>query len=473
MNGRRITRLAFAIVILSFALSTFVSMWSLRLLADQNRRDLARALSFRIYDSIKSELSEPLTVARSMARDPFLIKAFKEEDPACGASSEQSLARYLAAQKNAFGFEAAFAVTAASMCYYSYGGINKRIDPAADPRDRWYDSFVSSGKPYALNSDRDELSQGRWTVFANVRVEDENGNFLGVCGAGARMTGNHDLFVSLERAYGVRISLVNPAGITEVDTAESRIGQPYPVNIPLGDTRDCVYQDLDGDSFAVAKYIDNLGWYLVIESDGSAVKKELMNVLLLNVVLCVIVLIIMLLAIRIIIARTRALASASFIDHQTELMNRRAFEETRARLERLPLEEHFVYLTADVNGLKEVNDTCGHAAGDELIRGAADCLRKSLEPYGEVFRIGGDEFAAVIHLSESQLAEVLAEFRRSAAAFRGDSISEISVSCGSAGAREFPGKDLTQLIRIADERMYAEKKEHYRRTGRERRKTRQ
>ena len=57
MNGRRITRLAFAIVILSFALSTFVSMWSLRLLADQNRRDLARALSFRIYDSIKSELS--------------------------------------------------------------------------------------------------------------------------------------------------------------------------------------------------------------------------------------------------------------------------------------------------------------------------------------------------------------------------------------------------------------------------------
>ena len=139
MNGRRITRLAFAIVILSFALSTFVSMWSLRLLADQNRRDLARALSFRIYDSIKSELSEPLTVARSMARDPFLIKAFKEEDPACGASSEQSLARYLAAQKNAFGFEAAFAVTAASMCYYSYGGINKRIDPAADPVKRTED----------------------------------------------------------------------------------------------------------------------------------------------------------------------------------------------------------------------------------------------------------------------------------------------------------------------------------------------
>ncbi|WP_406043764.1 hypothetical protein [Succinimonas sp.] len=67
----------------------------------------------------------------------------------------------------------------------------------------------------------------------------------------------------------------------------------------------------------------------------------------------------------------------------------------------------------------------------------------------------------------------MAEFRRNAAAFRGDSISGISVSCGSAGAREFPGKDLTQLIRIADERMYAEKKEHYRRTGRERRNTRQ
>ena len=473
MNGRKITRLAFAIVILSFVLSTFVSIWSLRLMADQNRRDLARALAFRIYDSIKSELSEPLTVSRSMARDPFLIKALKEEDPSCGASSEQALARYLTAQKNAFGFEASFAVSAATMCYYSYGGINKRIDPAADEQDKWYDAFVSSGKPYDLNSDRDELSQGRWTVFANARVEDENGNFLGVCGAGARMTGNHDLFVSLERAYGVRISLVNSAGVIEVDTAENRIGQQYPLNIPLGDSRDCIYRDLDGDRFAVAKYIDNLGWHLVIESDGSAVKKELINVLFLNVALCVIVLIIMLLAIRIIIARTRALASASFIDHQTELMNRRAYEETKARLEHLSLEENFVYLTADVNGLKEVNDTRGHAAGDELIRGAADCLRETLEPYGEVFRIGGDEFAAFLHLSESQLAHVMAELLRIAADFRGDNITELSISCGSAGVREFPGEDLSRLIRIADDRMYAEKKEYYRRTGRERRRSRQ
>ena len=76
VNRKNITRLAFVIVILSFVLSTFVSLWSLRLMAERNIQELNKSLASLIYDSISSDLSEPVTVARSMAQE--MIPALRE-----------------------------------------------------------------------------------------------------------------------------------------------------------------------------------------------------------------------------------------------------------------------------------------------------------------------------------------------------------------------------------------------------------
>ena len=159
MNRRNITRLAFAIVILSFVLSTFVSLWSLRIMADRNMEELSKSLASRIYDSISGELMEPITVSRSMARDTFLIDAMKNEASAGTKATSLRLAEYLSGQKDAFGYEAAFVVSDATMCYYSYGGINKQMDLSRSHRDQWYAQFVATRKAYDLDVDRDELSQ--------------------------------------------------------------------------------------------------------------------------------------------------------------------------------------------------------------------------------------------------------------------------------------------------------------------------
>ena len=71
MNRKNITKLAFAIVILSFVLSTFVSLWSLRLMAQRNVQELSKSLAARIYDSINSKMSEPVNVSCAMAHDLF------------------------------------------------------------------------------------------------------------------------------------------------------------------------------------------------------------------------------------------------------------------------------------------------------------------------------------------------------------------------------------------------------------------
>lgn len=469
MYRRNITWLAIAIVILSFVLSTFVSLWSLRLMAKRNMQELSKSLASLIYDSISSELSEPIIVSRSMANDTLLIDALKNEASNGMVQTAETLAGYLSAQKEAFGYEAAFLVSDASKCYYSYGGINKQMDLTRSDRDQWYPQFIATGKEYELDVDRDELSQDRWTVFVDTRIEDADGNLLGVCGVGARMTGSQDLFVTLEKEYKVHISLIDADGLIHVDTDESRIESDYLTGIQVSDSKDFVYQKIGAERAVVTKYIDRLGWYLVIESDGSNERGELINVLLLNIVLCVIVLVIMLLAVRIILARTRALTSASFIDQSTQLLNRRAFEEKKAELAQAGLKEDFVYVTADLNGLKWVNDNLGHTAGDELIKGAADCLKECFGKYGDVYRIGGDEFAAMLRLSDAGLKDAMDRLDSTTERWSGQQVKSLSISCGSASSREFPSGNIDQLIRISDERMYAAKAAYYARTGIDRR----
>lgn len=469
MNRRNVTRLAFAIVILSFVLSTFVSLWSLQLMARQNVQELSKTLAARIYDSISSELSEPIVVSRTMANDRFLIRALENEALYRDEEIEALMADYLSGIRDSMRYEAAFVVSEGSLRYYSYGGLNKRMDTDNNKRDKWYVEFLASGKPYDVDVDRDEVGQDLWTVFADARVENKRGELLGACGVGVRLTGIQDLFNSLEREYGVKINLIDADGLVCLDTDETRIETTYLTDVRLSDSNDYIFQQVGQGRFAVSKFVDYLGWYLVVQMDSGHAREQVIHVIFLNVALCLLVLVILILAVRIIAARTRALSRASFVDQSTQLLNRRAFEEEKARLATLPLKEDFVYLTADLNGLKTANDTLGHAAGDELIRGAADCLKACLGKYGSVYRIGGDEFAAMLNLSQPQLDAATAALEEMAAGWRGQLVGGLSMAIGCAASREFPSENIAELSRISDERMYAAKEAYYQRTRKPRR----
>ena len=94
-------------------------------------------------------------------------------------------------------------------------------------------------------------------------------------------------------------------------------------------------------------------------------------------------------------------------DRLTGLMNRRAFEDFSERLESGALEcRDAALLFMDLDHLKYTNDHFGHGAGDELIIGAARCIREAYADAGSCYRIGGDEFAAVL-LDPTQSAEDL------------------------------------------------------------------
>jgi len=111
---------------------------------------------------------------------------------------------------------------------------------------------------------------------------------------------------------------------------------------------------------------------------------------------------------------------------------------------------------ADLNGLKRINDNEGHAAGDRLLKNAASLLR---ELFGEegLYRAGGDEFMIIIkNVSKEKLEECVDRIRVCS-----ESAGDISFAIGSC----YDDKecDIRKAMQIADERMYQDKEEYYRR----------
>lgn len=168
--------------------------------------------------------------------------------------------------------------------------------------------------------------------------------------------------------------------------------------------------------------------------------------------------------------RTQVWMEKSHKDELTGLLNRFAYENDVKKISETELSENLTFVAVDVNSLKTTNDTMGHTAGDELLTGAAGCLSKCLNMYGKVYRMGGDEFVALIHVTEEELAGVQKSISELTAAWRGDLVEKLSISCGYASVREDKSMTIQQMSILADQRMYEEKRNYYKQAGIDRRK---
>lgn len=156
-------------------------------------------------------------------------------------------------------------------------------------------------------------------------------------------------------------------------------------------------------------------------------------------------------------------------DRLTGFFNRQAYESEVKHIESNEEEIKPAYVSIDVNGLKSVNDTLGHEAGDELIIGAAECLRQCFGAYGKLFRIGGDEFVALIHVNDFQLGKIQNDIDEVTENWSGKLNQKISFSCGYVSAAEAMNMTLNQVAALADKRMYEEKRRYYQEKGVDRR----
>ncbi|WP_329573860.1 GGDEF domain-containing protein [Streptomyces sp. NBC_01361] len=143
-------------------------------------------------------------------------------------------------------------------------------------------------------------------------------------------------------------------------------------------------------------------------------------------------------------------------DPLTGLRTRDAFTRRATALLKDP---RAVVVLADVDRFKQINDTHGHAAGDALLKATAERLAHHVGPSGVAGRLGGDEFAAVLIDEHGAAGDLLALLHGILARPIDGQSPDVhtTVSLGWVRAADFPGEDLSALLRQADESMYAAK----------------
>ncbi len=168
--------------------------------------------------------------------------------------------------------------------------------------------------------------------------------------------------------------------------------------------------------------------------------------------------------------REEHLMRIALTDELTRLFNRRSYDDDIAELKKDALPANLGIMSCDVNGLKYANDTSGHAAGDELIKAAANCIVSIVSGQGKVYRTGGDEFIAIIHSDDFETIKYY--ISDLASHWTGNYTKKLSLSIGYATHVDYPEASIEELERIADSKMYDDKALYYKTSGIERRKAR-
>lgn len=158
------------------------------------------------------------------------------------------------------------------------------------------------------------------------------------------------------------------------------------------------------------------------------------------------------------------LRKLSLVDSLTGLENRNSYELSLKNYEN-QIDYSRVIFEMDLDGLKNANDTLGHDAGDELIIGASKVITSIFGDKGRCFRIGGDEFCVIISAEKPELDKMCEAIEQQTKAWKGEKASKLHFSYGYVCTYEFPDYSIQQLLKLADQRMYAMKREYHNMMG--------
>lgn len=131
--------------------------------------------------------------------------------------------------------------------------------------------------------------------------------------------------------------------------------------------------------------------------------------------------------------------------------------------------DDFIILMLDLNGLKKANDTLGHEAGDELLKGVVDCCKKTFGKHSLTFRMGGDEFSVILNMKKEAFEPLIQQLKDEMDFWKGKYNKKLSFAMGYALKAEHSELSSEELLKIADQEMYENKSNFYKQSGNDRR----
>lgn len=453
-----------------------VSLKSLDSLIKENNRENSVIYANEVGNAVLDIFSEAVAVSKTM-NNQFIQKLFRNDENLTDEQITEQIRKYLAEITVKFGYSTAFLMNERTMTYYAEKGFTKTVDPS-NPDDDWYEPFKESGKAYELNVDNDQANNNRMTIYINTRMLDQSGNFIGVCGVGMPVRQVVLILQTMEIQSDISIKLVAPDGNVRVGRTGQIVMQrtedelkelikEYDYSEPY------FYKLRDADGYTIIKYIPECQWFAVI--DCAAGRTTIFSTMLFkNLMVCLFILLAVLVVVNFVLGRfaqhTQKFVEEALEDQLTGLKNRRAYQAELEKINAKGNLDSVSVVSMDINGLKHTNDSFGHTAGDDLLRGASAIMKNIFVNKGwKVFRTGGDEFIALTDQVADEGSQIIQEFKDELAKFKHSQIKELSVSIGVAQGSKNKVTTIEELVKVADKRMYADKELFYSDESHERR----
>ncbi|MNF52860.1 Response regulator PleD [compost metagenome] len=433
--------------------------------------------SDNVYSEIQKDLVTPVLISSMMARDTFV-----RDWVMSGEQDVAQMTRYLREVQEHYGAVTSFFVSDKTHTYYQAKGVLKRVDPQ-EPRDSWYFRVRDMQEPYEINVDIDMANQDRLTVFINYQVFDYDKRFIGATGVGLTVDAVVKLIDDYQVRYDRSVYFVDTDGRIVLTGATggpmgARVGQSLSevagledlqAKLPQPQSGDFEYQEHGRGHFLNVRFIPELDWYLFVDKHETGALAGIRQSLYLNLLICLVVTAIVLSLVSIVLRRYQArIAALATTDQLTELLNRRGFDllANQAIQEARRNPSPLCALLLDLDNFKDLNDSHGHLAGDEVLRGFANKLRDNLRQSDIICRWGGEEFILLLKDTSPEQARLLAEKIRQQTAqnnfsYQGASL-HITTSIGLAELH--PDDSLSELLARTDRALYRAKQSGRNRT---------
>ena len=279
INNKNVTKIVMIMSAVASLTGALFFGFLLDKVIESHDEEMMKFIAADIFDDINKELLKPVMIVRIISSDTYLKEKLKREGTLPFNENVAIMQEYLSDIQQNFKCTSAYVVSDASKIYYTYKGFHKIVDVENDAHDIWYKLFVDGKHSYEFDIDVDETNKNNWTIFVSGRIEDEDRKLLGVCGVGIDLTSLQNLFITTEQSCNVKINLVDPKGIVQVDTNSVNIERAHSQNfVNPNRSAQFVFAERNG-IYTVTKYIPDLGWYLMVSRSAEFLEGEFTNLI--------------------------------------------------------------------------------------------------------------------------------------------------------------------------------------------------